>query len=141
MLVLAAAAAACSSCTAEKPTVSVYPDIGPEARLTVEVADSPAERMLGLMYRKALPDDHGMLFIFEREEVHSFTMKNTFIPLDMIFIGSDMRIAGIVENTRPQTSGPYRINEPSIYVLETNAFYCKEHGISEGNHVEFAGVD
>ena len=60
-------------------------------KVQVEVARKPAERNLGLMYRKSLGKNKGMLFVFDEEKKQTFVMKNTYIPLDMIFIGRDMR--------------------------------------------------
>ena len=69
----------------------------------VELALTPEEQERGLMFREHLDADAGMLFVFEAPSAHVFWMKNTLIPLDMIFIGADWRIAGIVENAEPQT--------------------------------------
>jgi len=92
-------------------------------------------RQLGLMYRKSLAKKSGMLFMFESERKHPFTMKNTYIPLDMIFITRSKKIAGIVKNTTPKTKGPYSIKTPSLYVLEVNAGFCKKNGIKKGDSV------
>ena len=74
--------------------------------IRVELARTEAERERGLMYRNHLDADTGMLFIFERPGPLTFWMKNTFIPLDMIFIGADRHIVGIVENAVPETETP-----------------------------------
>ena len=107
----------------------------------VEIVRKPAERNLGLMYRKSLAKDSGMLFIFEDEIKHTFTMKNTFIPLDMIFIGRDMRIAGWVENAKPLSQEQFSIARPSQYVLEVNAFFCRDQGLTIGDEVIFKNID
>ena len=78
-----------------------------------------------------------MLFYFDFEQKQQFTMRNTFIPLDMIFITGGMRIAGIAENTTPLTEGPYGVEAPSQYVLEVNGRFCREHGIAVGDRVLF----
>ena len=93
------------------------------------------------MYRKSLAKDSGMLFIFEDEIKHTFTMKNTFIPLDMIFIGRDMRIAGWVENAKPLSQEQFSIARPSQYVLEVNAFFCRDQGLTIGDEVTFKNID
>ena len=92
------------------------------------------------MFRKTLPEGHGMLFIFEGDENHTFTMKNTFVPLDMIFLDRTKKIAGWVENTQPLSQGPYHIGKPSRYVLEVNAFFRKKYDIKEGDEVRFENI-
>ena len=64
-------------------------------------------------------------------------MRNTRIPLDMIFISRDKRIAGVVENATPLTEGPYEVDAAAMYVLEVNGFFCREQGISVGDRVIF----
>ncbi len=98
----------------------------------VEIADKDAERMRGLMYRKALGTDSGMLFVFEEEKVLKFWMKNTCIPLDMIFIADDGMIVGIEENTPTLSEDTFTANCPSRYVLEVNAGWARKHGVKAG---------
>ena len=105
--------------------------------VSVETARTQSQRQLGLMYRRQLERDSGMLFFFDREQKLAFTMKNTYIPLDMIFIGRDLRIVGWVENATPLTEGPYEVDGASQYVLEVNGLFCKEQGIAVGNKVLF----
>ena len=93
------------------------------------------------MFRKSLNKNKGMLFIFEKENKQTFIMKNTFIPLDMIFIGSDMRIAGWVENAKPLSTEQFSIARPAQYVLEVNAFFCRDNGIAIGDEVTFNNID
>jgi len=123
------------------PTVSIKNQKGAMLKVEVEIARKPAERTLGLMFRKSLDKDCGMLFIFDEEIKHIFTMKNTFIPLDMIFIGRDMRIAGWVENAKLLSTEQFSIAQSSQYVLEVNAFYCRDHGIAVGDEVTFKNID
>ena len=101
----------------------------------------PAEQNIGLMFRKSLDKGKGMLFIFENETKHTFTMRNTFIPLDMIFIGRDMRIAGWVENAKPLSQEQFSVAQPSQYVLEVNAFFCRDHELAIGDEVTFKNID
>ena len=90
------------------------------------------------MYREHLDADAGMLFVFEQPRVHAFWMKNTLIPLDMIFIGADRRIVGIVENAEPQDAdGARRCGAPSQYVLEIGGGLSARLGIRAGQPVEF----
>jgi uncharacterized membrane protein (UPF0127 family) len=106
----------------------------------VEVADTPDARARGLMYRRDLPADGGMLFVFPSETEQQFWMKNTPLPLDMVFIGKELRIVGIVADTRPFTTTPAGVATPSQYVLEVHAGFCAGHGIAAGDRVEFLRV-
>jgi uncharacterized membrane protein (UPF0127 family) len=123
----------------KEPTVTILKDEGAGVRVKVELARTPEEKATGLMYRDKLEKGTGMLFLFEEESVQSFWMKNTLIPLDMIFIGSDLRIAGIVENAEPLTLTPRRVEEPSQYVLEVEGGFCSAFGIKPGMKVSFSG--
>ena len=129
-----------SACKAETPKVILQNKNGDKISVSVEVVKTQEARQLGLMYRKSLAKKSGMLFIFENEREHPFTMKNTYIPLDMIFINRRSKITGIVKNTTPKTKGPYTINAPSLYVLEVNAGFCRENGIKKGNSVIFKNI-
>ncbi len=106
----------------------------------VELAASEPQRERGLMYRNHLDPDAGMLFVFDREAPLTFWMKNTLIPLDMIFISSGRRIVGIVENAVPETETPRRVEGLSRYVLEIAGGMSRRLGISAQSAVEFQGV-
>jgi uncharacterized membrane protein (UPF0127 family) len=121
------------------PEVRIIKKDGSRVKVLVEIARSAAERNLGLMYRKSLERNKGMLFIFDEEKKQIFVMKNTYIPLDMIFIGRDMRVAGWVENAKP-LSQQHSIDKPSQYVLEVNAFFCRDHAIEIGDEVQFKDI-
>jgi len=129
-----------TGCKAETPEVLVQKKNGNKISVSVEVMRTKDERQLGLMYRKSLKKSRGMLFIFDKESIQPFTMKNTYIPLDMIFISRTKKIADIVENTTPKTKGPYQIQKPSQYVLEVNAGFCRKNGIKKGDSVVFKRV-
>ncbi len=103
--------------------------------MEVEVAQKPEERKLGLKYRKSLKENSGMLFVFGEEGNHSFTMKNTYIPLDIIFIDSSKTIKGIIKNASPMTDGPYSIETESLYVLEVNALFCDKNAVRTGSKI------
>jgi hypothetical protein len=105
--------------------------------VTVEVVETDAARQRGLMYRKQLGPNAGMLFIFDREEQHSFWMHNTLIPLDMLFIKSDWTVLGIVENATPLTDTLRSVPGASQYVLEVNAGFCRRHGLQAGTTVRY----
>lgn len=106
-----------------------------EVRLTVELANTDAERSRGLMFRRELAEDAGMLFDFQTEQPVSFWMKNTFIPLDMFFIKSDGRIVKIAERTVPQSEQGIASPEPVQAVLETNAGFADRFEIEPGDTV------
>jgi hypothetical protein len=106
----------------------------------VELAQTPAEQERGLMFRQSMGADEGMLFVFDRQFVHTFWMKNTLIPLDMLFIDSDRRIVGIVQNAEPQTLSGRSVGLPSRYVLEIGGGLSGKLGIRAGQVVEFQGV-
>jgi uncharacterized membrane protein (UPF0127 family) len=117
------------------PTVTFQTSTGKSGSFIVEVVDTPRAREIGLMFRRELPSDRGMLFIFEDESEHAFWMKNTLIPLDMIFIRSDGTVAGIVHEAEPQTLSPRTVGRPSKFVLEVNGGLAKMLGIVEGQKV------
>ena len=127
-----------AACT-RTPAVVIHANRGP-VTVHVEVADTPDARAMGLMYRRNLAADAGMLFVFPHPARQSFWMKNTPLPLDMVFIGASQRIVGIVANTRPFSTNPLGVVAPSQYVLEVHAGFCATHGITTGDHVEFARV-
>jgi uncharacterized membrane protein (UPF0127 family) len=135
-LALGAAAPACK--TAQTPTPTVTIDAGErKVSFKVELAVTAQEHERGLMYREHLEPDAGMLFISESPRRQVFWMKNTLIPLDMIFIGADWRIAGIVENAEPKTLTAREVPAPSQYVLEINGGLSARHGIRAGQAVDF----
>ena len=109
-------------------------------RVTIEVAATPDARAHGLMYRRDLGADAGMLFVFPSASEQRFRMKNTPLPLDMIFIGADRRIVGIVADTRPFSTTTLGVPGQSKYVLEVNAGFSAKHGLAAGDLVEFADV-
>ena len=123
-----------------KPEVTIATQEGREITFVVEVADTPAKRELGLQYRHDLPADRGMIFVFPHEAEQTFWMKNTPIPLDMIFIDSQRQIVGITEDAVPFTLDPRSVGRPSRFVLEINGGLSKRYGIKPGNSVRFQGI-
>jgi uncharacterized protein len=116
--------------------VTIQTDSG-ERSFASEVADSHEERMRGLMFRTSMKDDEGMIFLFPREEQLSFWMRNTLIPLDMIFVKADRTILGVVENAQPRTDTPRFVQGKSQFVLEVNGGLAKKLGIKAGQAVSF----
>ena len=101
----------------------------------VELASTAEEQAKGLMFRRELPEGQGMLFDFHREQPTSFWMKNTYIPLDMIFIRGDGRILRIAENTVPLSEALVSSGGPVRAVLELNAGTARKLGITPGDRV------
>ena len=106
----------------------------------VELAIKPEEFQRGLMFRTELAQDAGMLFVSKFPQRHTFWMKNTLIPLDMIFIGADRRIVGVVENAEPQTLTGRFVPALSQYILEIPGGVSARKGIHGGQQVVFQGV-
>lgn len=102
---------------------------------TVEIADTDALRSRGLMFRQRLPEDRGMLFDFVTPRSVAMWMKNTYIPLDMLFIREDGTIAYIAENTVPKSLDTIGVSEPVLGVLELAGGVTKKHGIRAGDKV------
>jgi uncharacterized membrane protein (UPF0127 family) len=103
----------------------------------VEIADTDAERERGLMFRKSLPAGQGMLFDFKREQPVAVWMKNTLIPLDMIFIRGNGRILRIAENTKPLSERTIPSGGPVLAVLEVIGGTARELGIEPGDRVAY----
>jgi uncharacterized protein len=104
----------------------------------VEMASTPEEQAKGLMFRRQLPEGQGMLFDFHKEQPTSFWMKNTYIPLDMIFIRGDGRILRIAENTVPLSETLVPSGGPVRAVLEVIGGTAKKLGIAPGDRVGHA---
>ncbi len=108
-----------------------------ENTFQVEIADERFEITRGLMCRERMQDDWGMLFLMEQTQQQSFWMKNTLIPLDIIFITEDWRVLGVSENAEPQTLSGRSVRGLSKYVLEVNAGQAARLGIRPGTRVRF----
>lgn len=122
------------------PAVVLVPEASAPVRVRVEVARTEPARERGLMYRRHLDDDAGMLFVFDRMEHQSFWMENTYIPLDMIFIDDRLRVVGVVEDAEPLTRDAREVEGDSQYVLEVRAGFARRHGIGPGTEVRFENV-
>ena len=119
---------------AELQTLEIATKSGVQV-FSVEMATTEEEKRTGLMFRKELPEGRGMLFDFSPPQEISMWMKNTFIPLDMIFIQADGRILRIAENTTPQSTAIIRSHGPAKGVLEVMAGTAKRYGIAAGDRV------
>ena len=140
VLMLLAGPALAQPVTYPKDTLTVETASGAKHRFNVELATSPQQIAQGLMYRRQMAPDAGMLFIFERPDPATFWMKNTFIPLDMIFIGVDGRIMNIAERTIPQTETPVPASGPTRAVLEVNGGTSARLGIKPGDRVRHSSL-
>lgn len=109
-------------------------DKGP-LNLLVEIADSDMEREYGLMCRKAMAPDRGMLFIFPKAEQQAFWMRNTLIPLDIVYIGADGRVVSITRNAQPLDETPLPSAGPARFVLELAGGRAAQVGLLPGDRV------
>jgi uncharacterized membrane protein (UPF0127 family) len=135
VLVLGLTVSAC----ANEPRVVLH-TAGGDVPVTVELARTPAQQSLGLMYRKELGASAGMLFIFDTTVEHPFWMKNTVLPLDMIYLGEDRKVVGIVKDAVPFTTTSRTVGVPSRYVLEVNAGFSAKHGVATGDQATFENI-
>jgi uncharacterized membrane protein (UPF0127 family) len=131
--------------TAAPPDPAAIPairiDAGKEPVLFyLQLAVTPEERANGLVGRPTLAVDAGLLFVFDAPGMHAISMKDTLIPIDLVFISADRRIVGIVENTEPSSATERQIAGASQYVLEIRAGLSSQHGFKVGQSVSFQGV-
>jgi uncharacterized membrane protein (UPF0127 family) len=115
-------------------TVIIHASSGKDVRVRVEIADDVLEQSRGLMYRTALAEDRGMLFVYTDEEERSFWMRNTRIPLSISFMDSEGRIVDI-QDMKPLDDDPphYVSAEPAQYALEANQGFFEERGVKVGD--------
>jgi len=109
-------------------------------KVRVELARTPEEQERGLMFRRELGADDGMLFLFAESGPRAFWMQNTLIPLDMIFIDEARTVVGIVADAEPMTTRERSVDAPSRYVLEVNGGFCAARGVAKGDRVRFEGI-
>jgi uncharacterized membrane protein (UPF0127 family) len=109
----------------------------PIKTIDIEVKKDNYERAEGMMWRKSMEDTQGMLFIMDREEPQTFWMRNTYIPLDIIFVDANKTILNIRENAPPQTLDPQASIGNALYVVEVNGGYCAKYGVEAGDQIEF----
>jgi uncharacterized membrane protein (UPF0127 family) len=106
----------------------------------VEVATTDETRMRGLQFRNSLSENQGMLFVFDHEDQYAFWMKDTLIPLDIIWLDYSKKVVYIEENAKPCKIAPcpsYRPSANALYVLEVNAGYAQKIGLKKGDALEF----
>ena len=140
-------AAICAALVASPALGACAPEVvdirGPfgQARFTVELADTAAERAQGLMFRETLPSAAGMLFVYDRPQQASFWMKNTLIPLDMIFTDAAGRVTRVHSNAIPQDLTPIDGGMDVAAVLEINGGLASRLGIAPGSELRHPALD
>lgn len=107
-------------------------------RFDIEIADTDYETQTGMMYRDSMEDNQGMLFVFPTASYHSFYMKNTRIPLDIIYIGSDKKIINIQKNAKPFDNTSLPSEGPSQYVLEINGGLSDALNLVIGDSIDYS---
>lgn len=103
----------------------------------LEVADTPAKIATGLMYRRELPENRGMLFIFNKDGHHRFWMKNTDIPLDLVFLDAQWQVVGVLENLQPHDLTERTVPTVHRYVVELNAGTVRRWLIQPGDRLHY----
>ncbi len=131
-------AAACTSAS-ESPKVTVHSGAG-DVVVTVELALTEEEQARGLMWRSELAEGDGMLFVFDDEQERSFWMRNTAIPLDIIYITEDATIRSIAAETRPYSEHTIPSRGPCRYVLEVPGGWARRHGVRSDDKVSLPDV-
>lgn len=109
-----------------------FPEAPSAPKVEVELVSSEQEIQRGLMYRRTMAEDHGMLFRLVDRRDHTFWMHNTCMALDMLFVDDDGMVVGIVEGATPLTDATRSVGCPSTWVLEVNAGWCRRHGVRAG---------
>ena len=123
-----------------KEELVIVTDTG-EHEFSVEIADQNRERALGLMFRRQMPENEGMLFDFVTEQPAGFWMQNTYIPLDMLFIKADGTIESIAERTTPLSEKTINSKGPVRFVLEINGGLSDALGIEAGDKVSGPAIE
>jgi uncharacterized membrane protein (UPF0127 family) len=111
-----------------------------ERSFRIEVADDQSERSAGLMFRETMNDDHGMLFVFEQTQPVGFWMKNTPMPLDLLFVGQDGKVRDILPG-EPFSEAPISPGEPVRFVLEFKRGTAEKAGIRKGDTLRHPAID
>ena len=106
-------------------------------KIDIEKADNDMERQFGLMYRRTMEDTQGMLFLFDESTPQGFWMKNTYIPLDIMFVDENNVITTIHENTTPMSDKTVASKGNAKYVVEVNGGFSKKYGIKEGDRISW----
>ncbi len=108
-----------------------------KAKIDIQIAASDFDRELGLMYRKQMDENHGMLFIFNKEDIQNFWMRNTFIPLDMIYVNSKKEIVTIQHADQTLSDQTYSSSAPAQYVIEVNLNFTNKFNVKVGDKINW----
>ncbi len=111
-----------------------------KTKIDIQIADNEFDRELGLMFRKSMLENQGMLFIFPNETIQNFWMRNTFIPLDMIFINSKREIVTIRHADKTLSDQTYSSTAPAQYVLEVNLGFANKYDIKVGDKITWERI-
>lgn len=142
-------ATSCHSAAGEAKDARVHAPPAPAIRfetpqgpwiVSVEIVHTEESRARGLMFRRDLPADHGMIFIFDETSEHSFWMHNTLLSLDMIHLGEDRAVVGVFARAPPQTDKSRSVGKPSRYVVEVSGGEAAAHGVGPGTRAVFIDV-
>lgn len=114
-----------------------HPDGSPEETIDIEIADTDAAQSRGLMFRQELGYNRGMLFIFENPSTGGFWMKNTPLPLDIMFVDTDSTIINIARRTTPFSEENIYPDRPRLYVVEVRGGFSAMHGIEAGMTIDW----
>ncbi len=127
---------------AKEGTLDIYRDQTDSLliQLDIEIAETAYETQTGLMYRNSMEDGQGMLFIFPDVAYHSFYMKNTKFPLDIIYIDEQLKVASIIKNAQPLNESSLPSQVPVKYVLEVKAGLSDVWGIKAGDKIAFQRI-
>jgi len=124
-----------NSASAPRPSLPTIELRIKDAHVFAEVVSRPEDRALGLMFRRSLAPDSGMLFVFDTSDFQRFWMKNTLIPLSIAYITRDSLITDILEMAPLDTTTPYSSSKPVLYALEMNSGWFQSKGIKPGETV------
>ena len=107
------------------------------SKIDIEVAQTPDKEQQGLMFRRSMADSLGMLFVFDTEEQQSFWMKNTYIPLDIIYVSAKKQIVSIGQNCKPLSEESVPSEGKAKYVVEVNGGYAAKMGLKKDDKIDF----
>lgn len=121
--------------TAQKANLSIMREDKKIADFQIEIAESDDDKIRGLMFREQMPADHGMIFHYSPPQDANMWMKNTLIPLDMLFVGAKHTIVYIHHKALPHSLTPIGAGQPVTSVIEINGGEAKRRGIQVGDHI------
>lgn len=113
------------------------PDGSRITAIAVEIAEGDSAQARGLMQRRSLPERGGMLFIDDAPEMKRFWMKNTYLPLDIVFVAADSEVVNIAERARPLSEAFIRSTAPAQYVVEVRGGFAEQHGLTDSTRIRW----